>query len=125
MGVPLPDQTSETIAEVFVDRFICVLEAPKAILTDQGRNFISDLMKKIAKIFRIRKFRTTAFHPQSNGSLERSQYALGEYLKHANEQKQWDKWISLAIFNYNTSVHEATKHTPYELVFGKIARMSF
>jgi len=124
MGVPLPDQTSETIAEVFVDRFICVLEAPKAI-TDQGRNFISDLMKKIAKIFRIRKFRTTAFHPQSNGSLERSQYALGEYLKHANEQKQWDKWISLAIFNYNTSVHEATKHTPYELVFGKIARMSF
>jgi len=122
MGVPLPDQTSETIAEAFVNRFICVLGAPKAILTDQGRN--SDLMKKIAKIFRIRKFRTTAFHPQSNGSLERSHHALGEYLKqYANEQKQWDKWISLAIFNYNTSVHEATKHTPYELVFGKIARI--
>jgi len=27
------------------------------------------------------------------------------------------------MFNYNTSVHEATKHTPYELVFGKIARV--
>ena len=53
MGIPLSDQTSETIAEAFVDRFICVLEAPKAILTDQGRNFISELMKKIAKIFRI------------------------------------------------------------------------
>jgi len=124
MAVPLPDQTSETIAEAFVDRFICVLGAPKAILTDQGRNFISDLMKKVAKIFRIRKFRTTAFHPQSNGSLERSHHALGEYLKqYASEEKQWDKWISLAIFNYNTSVHEATKHTPYELVFGKIARI--
>jgi len=49
IGVPLPDQTSETIAEAFVDRFICVLGAPKAILTDQGRNFISDLMKKVAK----------------------------------------------------------------------------
>ncbi|KAG5318833.1 POL4 protein, partial [Pseudoatta argentina] len=69
------------IAEAFVDRFICVLEAPKAILTDQGRTFISELMKKIAKIFRIRKFRTTAFHPQSNGSLERSHHSLGEYLK--------------------------------------------
>lgn len=124
MGVPLPNQTSETIAEAFVDRFICVLGAPKAILTDQGRNFISDLMKKVAKIFRIRKFRTTAFHPQSNGSLERSHHALGEYLKqYANEQKQWDRWIGLAMFNYNTSVHEATKHTPYELVFGKIARI--
>jgi len=124
MGIPLPDQTSETIAEAFVDRFICVLGAPKAILTDQGRNFINDLMKKVAKIFRIRKFRTTAFHPQSNGSLERSHHALGEYLKqYANEQKQWDRWIGLAMFNYNTSVHEATKHTPYELVFGKIARV--
>ena len=81
-------------------------------------------MKKIAKIFRIRKFRTTVFHPQSNGSSERSHLALGEYLKqYANEQKQWDRWIGLAMFNYNTSVHEATKHTPYELVFGKIARV--
>jgi len=122
MGIPLPDQTLETIAEAFVDRFICVLGAP--ILTDQGRNFVSDLMKKVAKIFRIRKFRTTASYPQSNGSLERSHYALGEYLKqYANEQKQWDRWISLAMFNYNTSVHEATKHIPYELVFGKIARV--
>lgn len=59
MGIPLPNQTSETIAEAFVDRFICIL---KAILTDQERNFISDLMKKIAKLFRICKFRTTAFH---------------------------------------------------------------
>ena len=124
MGIPLHNQTAETIAEAFVDRFICVLGAPKTILTDQGRNFISDLMKKIAKIFRIRKFRTTAFHPQSNGSLERSHHALGEYLKqYANEQKQWDRWIGLAMFNYNTNIHEATKHTPYELVFGKIARI--
>jgi len=61
MRIPLPDQTSETIAEAFVDRFICVLGTPKAILTE-GRNFINELMKKIAKIFRIRKFRTTAFH---------------------------------------------------------------
>lgn len=29
----------------------------------------------------------------------------------------------LAMFNYNTNVHEATRHTPYELVFGKIARI--
>ncbi|KMQ84107.1 enzymatic polyprotein endonuclease reverse [Lasius niger] len=98
MEIPLPNQTAETIAEAFVDRFICILGAPKAILI--------------------------AFHPQSNGSLERSRHALGEYMKqYANEQKQWDRWVSLAMFNYNTSVHEATKHMPYELVFGKIARV--
>jgi len=29
----------------------------------------------------------------------------------------------LSLFNYNTNVHEATKYTPYELIFGKIARV--
>jgi len=44
-------------------------------------------MKKITKIFRIRKFQTMAFHPQSNGSLEGSHHALGEYLKqYANDE---------------------------------------
>jgi len=63
MGIPLPDQTTETTAEeIFVDRFICVLGTPKAILTDQGKNFISELMKKITKLFRIRKFCTIAYH---------------------------------------------------------------
>ena len=89
MGISLSDQTSETITEAFVDRFICMLRTPKAVLADQGRNFISDLMKKIAKIFRIRKYRTTVFHLQSNESLERSHHTLGEYLKqYADSQKQ-------------------------------------
>jgi len=35
---------------------------------------------------------------------------------------RWDRWISLVIFHYNTSVHEATRHIPYEL-FGKIAKV--
>jgi len=78
--ISLLNQTSETIAEVFMDKFICTLKAPKTILTDQGKNFISDLMKKVAKIFRIRNFvRPPSIH------IRRIQYA--------NEQKQWDKWI--------------------------------
>ena len=77
----------------------------------------------MAARFRIRKFRTTAFHPQSNGSLERSYHALEEYLKqYVGKKFDWDEWVELAVFNYNTSVHEGTKYTPYELVYGKIAR---
>ena len=71
MGISVPDQTAETIAEAFINRFVHILGTSKTILIDQRRNFISEL-KKIAKLFRIRIFRTTAFHPQSNGSLERS-----------------------------------------------------
>jgi len=40
--------------------------------------------------------------------------------QYANEQKQWDKWISFAIFNYNTS-NMKQQNTPHQLIFGKIA----
>ena len=62
-------------------KFICIFGSPKGVLTDQGRDFLSNLLKRLAKGFRIKQFRTTAFHPQSNGSLERSHHVLGEYLK--------------------------------------------
>lgn len=44
---------------------------------------MSSLMKKIANKFRIKQIKTTAYHPQSNGSLERSHHALAEYIKTA------------------------------------------
>ena len=47
----ITDQTSETIAEAFLDRFICVLEAPKAILTDSRKKFHQRLNEEGCKNF--------------------------------------------------------------------------
>ena len=77
----------------------------------------------MAKHFRIKEFRTTAFYPQSNGSSERSHHVSGEYLKQfIAKNSEWDDWLELAMFSYNTSIHEGTKCTPYELFFCKLAR---
>jgi len=82
-------------------------------------------MKRFTK-----QFRTTAFYPQiihceSNvGVLERSHIILIEYLKqYVNKFTEWDELLEYATFSYNTSTHESTGYTPYELVFGKIARL--
>ena len=56
--------------------------------------------------------------------MERSHHVLKEYLKQFIENNaEWDDWIELAMFSYNTSVHEGTKCSPYESVFGKLARL--
>ena len=124
VAVPLKDTLATTIADVFVKRFICVFGAPRVVITDQGQNFLSKLMQRVSKRFKIKKIRTTAFHPQSNGSLERSHHALGEFLKqYTTVDEEWDQWLEIAIINYNTCVSESTKHTPYEVVFGRIARL--
>ncbi|XP_011859426.1 PREDICTED: uncharacterized protein LOC105556922 [Vollenhovia emeryi] len=123
VAVPLKEATSLTIADAFTKHFICIYGAPKAILTDQGSNFLTSLMKNLAKKFKITHFKTTAYHPQSNGSIERSHHVLTEYLKtQINKDSNWDDYVSLAMFSYNTSVHEGTKYSPYQLVFGRVPR---
>ena len=73
-------------------KFICIFGSPKGVLTDQGRDFLSYLLKILAKRFRIKQFRTTAFHPQSNGSSERSNHVLEEYLEQfVAKNSEWDK----------------------------------
>lgn len=82
VAIPLPQQDAETVAKAFVLNIVLKFGAPAKILTDQGSNFLSNLFKNVCKLLRIRKMQTTAFHPESNGSLERSHRVLAEYLCH-------------------------------------------
>ena len=99
-AVLLTNILSSTIADAFIKRFICIFGAPKIVLTDHGKNFLSNLVSRTAKRFRIKKIRTTAFHSQLNGSLERSHHALGEYLKqYTDRDNEWDVWLDLAMLS--------------------------
>jgi len=80
-------------------------------------------MRHIAHKYKISTYKTSAYRPQSNGSIERSHHVLTEYLKQWAQKHDWDKYITYATKAYNTSVHEGTKYTPHELVFGKVARV--
>lgn len=121
LAIPLRQTTAVNVADAFVNEFICIYGSPKIILTDQGTHFVNSLMKNIASKFKIKQCHTTAYRPQSNGSIERSHHVLWEYLKQFVHGNDWDEYLKLASFSYNTSVHEGTRYTPYELVFGKIA----
>jgi Integrase zinc binding domain/Integrase core domain len=109
----------ETIAGLLI-KFISHYGIPKSVLTDLGSQFTSELMKQMSKLFKIEHLKTTAYHPQTNGALERSHSTLKDYLTHfiTENLDNWDEFVPLAMFCYNTSVHSATKFTPYELVFG-------
>jgi hypothetical protein len=81
---------------------------------------MSKIFKECCKLLHIKKINTTAYHPQSNGALERSHRTLAEYLRHyVNEKKQdWDDFIPYAMFTYNSTIHSSTKFQPHELVYG-------
>ena len=79
--VCLKDQTAESVSDAFIKKFICIFGCPKIVLTDREANFASKLMKQIARRLKFDKIETSAFSPQSNGSLERAHHPLREYLK--------------------------------------------
>ena len=93
---------------------------PQVILTDQGSNFLNDLFANVCKL-RIKRIKTTSYHPQSNGALERTHRVLVEYLRCyiLEDQTDWDKWIPYTTFVLNTTPHSSTGFTPYELLFGR------
>jgi len=72
-------------------------------------------------MLKINKIQSTAFHPESQGSIEKSHRVLAEYLRHyVNEdQTNWDKWVPSATYVYNITVLPATGFTPFELLFGR------
>lgn len=71
-------------------------------------------------MLKIRQTSTTPYHPQSNGSLERSYRTLGEYLRNFVEKDQhnWDTKIPYAMFCHNSTIRLATQFQPYHLVYG-------
>ena len=122
---PIPAQDAETVAREFVRSIILKYGAPEVVLSDQGSNFLSELFRNTCRLLRIKKVNTTAFHPESNGGLERGHRVLVEYLRHyvTEDQRDWDDWIPYATYVYNITTHRTTGYTPFELLFGYKARV--
>eukprot|EP00731_Ephydatia_muelleri_P037157 Em0403g6a len=93
--------------------------------SDQGRQFESDLVKEICELLQIRKTRTTPYHPQCNGMVERFNRTLLDMLSTAvdNHQADWQQHIRKLCLAYNSSVHSSTGFTPFFLMFGRQAKL--
>lgn len=124
-AIPLPNQEAQTVAKAFVTNIVCEYVTPEKILTDQGTHLVSELFKGICKLLKISKIQTTAYHPESNGALERWHRTLIEYLRHYTEHDQtdWNNWLPYTIMTYSTTPHTATGFTPHELVYGQRAEL--
>eukprot|EP00731_Ephydatia_muelleri_P025294 Em0017g377a len=117
----IPDMETVTVARVFVNEFVSRFGAPTHLHTDQGRSFESSLIKELCQLMGIVKTRTTPYHPQSDGMIERFNRTLLSMLRMAavDDESNWDLKLPCLMLAYRTSVHEATKHTPFSLMFGR------
>jgi hypothetical protein len=82
-------------------------------------------MHEVCDVMGITKTRTTVYHPQCDGQVERQNRTLQDMLaafctKHGND---WDLRLNTVVFAYNTSRQESLQTSPFEIVFGHIPRL--
>ncbi|UYV70499.1 K02A2.6-like [Cordylochernes scorpioides] len=119
----IPDGGAIETAKFLVEDVILKHGAPREMITDRGRNFISQVIKEINALCGIVHRFTTAYHPQTNSLTERFNKTLGDMLSMYTgvEQKDWDQVLPYVTFAYNTAKQEATGYTPFFLVHAREA----
>lgn len=122
---PMPDQRASTVAKCIFENYIQEHGVPERIHTDQGKQFDGELMHTLCNDFNIRKSRTTPYHPQADGLIERFNRTLKEQLSRyiAMNGKEWDDYLCHLQFAYNTSRHSSTGFSPFYLLHGREARV--
>ena len=120
-AVALPDQEAKTTADAFVTHFVTKFGVPMFLHTDQGRNFESKLFKEMGRLLGVKKTRTTAYRPQSDGLVERFNRTLATMVTaYASEhQRTWDKYLPMLTMAYRSTPHESSGLSPNQLMFGR------
>ena len=93
---------------------------PESLHIDQGQNFESALIQEICQLLGVKKTRTTPYHPQTDGLVERFNRTVLDMLSMAVQQDEheWDLLLPQVMLAYRTSVQETTGTTPFSLIFG-------
>ena len=122
---PTKNKSSVTAAKHLYDDFIFRFGAPTKLLSDQGREFDNNLFKEVEKLAGIKKIRTTPYHPQTNGLVERMNETILQMLRtlDVTEKSKWHKSLAKVVFAYNATKHKSTGYSPFHLMFGRHPRL--
>lgn len=120
-SVAIPNQEAKTVAEAFVNHFVCRFGVPLQLHSDQGKCFESKLFHEMCSLLDIDKTRTTSMRPQSNGTVERFNRTLISMLTmYCNEnQDNWDVYLPQVMMAYRSSAHASTQVSPNRMVLGR------
>jgi len=119
---PLRDQEAETVARAFYRGWICRFGTPLRITTDQGRQFESHLFRRLSGLTGAQHIRTTAYHPQANGMVERFHRQLKAAIR-CHGDSRWTEVLPTVLLGIRAAWKEDVQTTAAELVYGQTLRL--
>ena len=118
-AIPLKRVDNESVLNAMLEIF-SRHGLPKIILTDQGSVFMSKMTAQLWETLGVHRVRTSPYHPQSDGALERWHACLKGMLKRTDSNlKYWDRHLKYLLFAYRDTPHCVTGFSPFTLLFGR------
>ncbi|XP_070017123.1 uncharacterized protein [Nicotiana sylvestris] len=110
--------TKKAVVDFVHSNIICRFGVPKVIITDNGANLNSHLMKKVCQRFNITHRYSTPYRLKANGAVEADNKNIKKILrKMVQGSRQWHEKLSFALLGYHTTIRTSVGATPYLLVY--------
>lgn len=123
-AIPTDDISAETVAKTVYDHWISRFGCPATLTSDQGRQFESQLFTTLLSMLGIKKTRTTPYHPQSNGAVERWHRSLKAALKARLDGRiSWISELPTVLLGLRAAVRTDTGVSAAELTYGYNLRL--
>ncbi|XP_012244494.1 uncharacterized protein K02A2.6-like [Bombus impatiens] len=121
-AVPIADMEAPTIALALLSTWISHFGVPLTITTDQGHQFESRVFEELCQLLGIKHLRKTAYHPASNGMVERLQRQLKTAIK-CHDSSNWVEILPIVLLGIRTAIKEGLDATAAEMVYGTGIRL--
>ena len=112
--------TSTGLSTLFINNIVRIHGLPNDIVSNQGPQFNSQFWNATLKNLNIQCNLSSAFHPQSDGQMERTNQTLEQYLRiYADpDQLNWVSNLPLAELAYNSTYHDSIEMSPFMATYG-------
>ncbi|VDI11720.1 Hypothetical predicted protein [Mytilus galloprovincialis] len=118
---PLPNQNAEVVAKALMDSTISRFGCPMELHTDQGKNVDGRVIRQLCDLLEVSKTRTSAYHPASNGQVERYNRIITQLIRCflKKNQNRWDIHLQQLAGAIRATENRQTGFTPNFMVFGR------
>ena len=119
------DQTARTAAETLRIGYFGLFGAPAYLVSDQGKAFTGHVITHLCDLYGVQKLRTSPYHAQTNGQVERMNQMIICMIGKLEEEKKacWSEHLPELLMAYNATRSAVTGYSPYYLLLGRRPRI--